>query len=76
VENQGRLGLVGFVPLARSIHYSGICEAIDAPFLRYWSFAQVTRSFLYRSTPLLSVSQTESVVLTIAFMSCFPSLVE
>jgi hypothetical protein len=74
--NLGRFGLIGLVPLARSILCSGLCGVIDVPLSRYWSFAWITRSFQYKSTPLLSVSQTESAILTIAFKSCFPTLVE
>jgi hypothetical protein len=43
--NLGRFGLIGLVPLARSILYSGLCGVIDAPLLRYWSFAYITRTF-------------------------------
>jgi hypothetical protein len=37
--NLGRFGLSELVPLARSILYSGLCEVIDVPLSRYWSFA-------------------------------------
>jgi hypothetical protein len=36
--NLCRFGLVGFVLLARSIPYSGLCEVIEVPLLRYWNF--------------------------------------
>jgi hypothetical protein len=38
-ENLGMFRLSGLVPLARSILYSGLCEVIDVPLSRYWSFA-------------------------------------
>jgi hypothetical protein len=38
-ENLGRFGLVGLVPLVRSILRNGLCGVIDVPLLRCWSFA-------------------------------------
>jgi hypothetical protein len=37
--NLGRFGLVGLVPLVRSILCSGLYGVIDVPILRCWSFA-------------------------------------